>query len=130
MDKIIIQSSKRLQLIDMTSKIFEKVEGRIKNGILLCYTPHTTAGLLINEHADPDVAFDIDNFLSKLIPQNYGFLHVEGNSDAHIKSTLAGNQVFLIIENGKIQLGRWQGIFFAEFDGPRTREIWIKYIEQ
>ncbi len=128
MEKLIIQSSKRMQLIEITSKIIEKIEGKIKDGILLCYVPHTTAGIFINEHADPDVAGDINNYLSRMVPENYSFSHVEGNSDAHIKSILIGNQIFIIIENGKLQLGRWQGIFFAEFDGPRTREIWIKFI--
>ncbi len=126
MEKIIIQSSKKNQLIDITEKVKERIKGKIEDGILFCFVPHTTAGILINEHADFDVANDINNFLIKLVPQNFNFSHIEGNSDSHIKSVLAGNQIFLFIENGKIQLGRWQGIFFAEFDGPRTREVWLK----
>jgi secondary thiamine-phosphate synthase enzyme len=130
MERLIIQSSKRIELIDITSRIMEKINGKIKDGVVICYNPHTTAGLLINEHADIDVAFDIENFLSKIVPHNNNFAHSEGNSDAHIKSVLTGNSLSLILENGRIQLGRWQGIFFAEYDGPRTREIWIKILKE
>ncbi|MEJ5274121.1 MAG: secondary thiamine-phosphate synthase enzyme YjbQ [Spirochaetota bacterium] len=130
MEKLTIHSSKRIELIDITSKLIEKIEGKIEDGIVICYNPHTTAGLLINEHADPDVAYDIENFLLRLIPHNFNFTHSEGNSDAHIKSVITGNQLCLIVEKGKIQLGRWQGIFFAEYDGPRTREIWIKFLQE
>lgn len=129
MEKLVLQSFKRIELIDITSKVMEKINGKIKDGLVIIYNPHTTAGLLINEHADTDVAYDIENFLSKIVPHNYNFAHSEGNSDAHIKSVLIGNSISLIVENGKIQLGRWQGIFFAEYDGPRTREIWMKIIE-
>lgn len=129
MEKLVLQSFKRIELIDITSKVMEKINGKIKDGLVIIYNPHTTAGLLINEHADTDVAYDIENFLSKFVPHNYNFAHSEGNSDAHIKSVLTGNSISLIVENGKIQLGRWQGIFFSEYDGPRTREIWIKIIE-
>lgn len=130
MEKIIIQTNNRIQLIDITDKIQEKISKIGGNGIIYCYNPHTTAGLLINEHADPDVAFDIENFLSKIVPPSFNFKHIEGNSDAHIKSVLTGNNISLIVENGKIQIGRWQGIFFAEYDGPRTREIWVKFIKE
>lgn len=129
MEKIILHSSKKIELIDITSIISEKAKQKLNNGILYLYNPHTTAGLIINEHADSDVAFDIENYLSKLVPQNFNFKHIEGNSDAHIKSVLSGNQLFFIVEKGVIQIGRWQGIFFAEYDGPRTREIWLKFVE-
>ncbi|RKY51892.1 MAG: YjbQ family protein, partial [Candidatus Neomarinimicrobiota bacterium] len=90
------------------------------------YCPHTTAGLTINENADPDVVEDIKSTLGKLIPSGAGYSHIEGNADAHIKSSIIGNSVELIISNGNLILGTWQGIFFCEFDGPRTRRVWVK----
>jgi secondary thiamine-phosphate synthase enzyme len=90
------------------------------------FCPHTTAGLTINENADPAVKADIIKYLEKLVPENSRFSHSEGNSDAHIKSSLMGNSLNIIIENSKLILGTWQGIYFCEFDGPRNREIYVK----
>ncbi len=113
-------------MIDITSIIRNVVEELgIQNGICTIYCPHTTAAITINENADPDVASDILMKLNKLIPYRDGYSHMEGNADAHIKSTLVGCSEQVIVENGRLQLGTWQGIFFCEFDGPRNRRVWV-----
>lgn len=99
-----------------------------QSGALLVYCPHTTAGLTINENADPDVQRDMTAFLNELVPQRGDFRHMEGNSDAHIKTSLFGPQVMVIVEGGELRLGTWQGIYFCEWDGPRTREIWVQFL--
>lgn len=127
MREITISSSRRVEFIDITSKVRKIVEEEgVREGICLVYCPHTTAGLTINENADPDVVEDIKSTLSKLIPSDAGYRHIEGNADAHVKSSIIGNSVELIISNGDLVLGTWQGIFFCEFDGPRARRVWIK----
>jgi len=127
MREITISSSRRVEFIDITSKVKKIVEEEgVREGICLIYCPHTTAGLTINENADPDVVEDIKSTLGKLIPSGAGYSHIEGNADAHIKSSIIGNSVELIISNGNLMLGTWQGIFFCEFDGPRTRRVWVK----
>lgn len=121
-----IRTSQRCEFIDITDKI-EKVikESRLSVGVCCIFIPHTTAGVTINENADPSVKKDIINTLNKLIPQNERYAHTEGNSDAHIKSSILGNEKTVFIENGCLKLGTWQGIFFCEFDGPRRREVWV-----
>jgi len=120
----------RIELIDITSLASEAVRrNAIQNGICVVYTPHTTAGIIINENADPDVKADINHFLEKLIPKEKGFTHSEGNSDSHIKAALFGNSRMVFVENGCLALGEWESIYFAEFDGPRKRKVWIKIIE-
>ena len=101
-------------------------ESGIKSGICYVYVPHTTAGVLINEGADPSVVKDILTALNKLVPHKAGYMHMEGNSDAHIKTSLVGTSQSIIIEDGRLLLGTWQAIFFCEFDGPRSREVTIK----
>ncbi|MFA5087716.1 MAG: secondary thiamine-phosphate synthase enzyme YjbQ [Candidatus Omnitrophota bacterium] len=129
MHRIKISSQRREEIIDITSLVRKYLaENQFVSGILAIYSPHTTAALTVNENADPDVKGDILSFLNKTIPRNGGFAHAEGNSDAHIKGTLAGFSHPFIVENGKLQLGAWQGIYFLEFDGPRDREIWLKFI--
>lgn len=103
-------------------------ESEIKDGLCCIYIPHTTAAVTINEGADPSVASDMKKELNRVVPHDNNYLHSEGNSAAHIKTTLVGPSVTIIIENGSLQLGTWQSIFFCEFDGPRNREIWIKII--
>lgn len=127
MIKLEVSSSSRQELIDITEKVESKVkeEGN-REGNCTLFVPHTTAGVLVNESADPDVALDIKEKLSSLVPANDGYRHREGNSDAHIKSSLVGTSIRLIIEDGELLLGRWQGLFFCEFDGPRQREVWLK----
>ncbi len=101
----------------------------VKTGLCVIYVPHTTAGITINEDADPSVKNDILKELNKVIPFSDGYQHLEGNSAAHIKSTLVGIEKSIIIDNGNLVLGTWQGIFFCEFDGPRNRRVFVKIIE-
>ena len=131
MQKILLKTSKRNELIDITSEVQVIVSNsKIKEGICLVYCPHTTASITINENSDPDVKADLLGHLEKLVPENSKFAHSEGNSDAHIKSALIGNNQVLIISDGKLQLGTWGGIFFAEFDGPRNRQAFVQLIKQ
>ena len=122
-----ISSLRRNQLIDITSQIQSIVtESNIKDGEVQIFIPHTTAAVTINENADPSVQSDILGFLEKLIPQNDEFRHSEGNSDSHIKSSLVGSQQTVLISDSHLVLGTWQGIYFCEFDGPRSRRVVIK----
>jgi len=122
-----INTPQREILMDITREINNIVsESNIQNGVCRLFVPHTTAAITINENADPYVKKDIVNFLRKLIPQNAGFRHMEGNSDAHIKSTLVGPSLEILINNKRLVLGTWQGIMFAEFDGPRNRKLHIQ----
>jgi secondary thiamine-phosphate synthase enzyme len=122
-----IKTTKREILIDLTSDIDKIVrENNIQEGVCRLFVPHTTAGITINENADPAVLRDIINHLAKLIPQNAGFSHGEGNSDAHIKSSLMGISINILIHNGRLMLGTWQGIMFAEYDGPRNRKLFVQ----
>jgi len=126
MEILDIKTSKREELIDITPLLrdFVKSSG-VSNGILFIYSPHTTCGITINENADPSVKSDIIQKLKDIIPYNDRYTHIEGNSDAHIKTSLIGNEIFVCIENSNIALGTWQGIFLAEFDGPRARKVWL-----
>lgn len=101
-----------------------------REGVCFIFCPHTTAGLAINENADPSVREDIVTALNRLIPQNNRYAHSEGNSDAHIKSSLLGPSLNIFVEGGKLSLGSWQAVYFCEGDGPRSREIWVKFIKQ
>jgi len=128
-EKINIKTSKRIDLIDITGEIENVVtKSKVKTGICFLFCPHTTAGLTINENADPSVRRDIINTLNKLVPQNPGYAHTEGNADSHIKSSLFGASLTIFIENGSLAFGTWQGIYFCEGDGPRSREVWIKIV--
>ena len=122
--EINIQSTKRQELIDITSKVKELIN--VKEGTCVIFCPHTTAAITINENADPDVKSDIIKKIKKEITKEENYAHSEGNSDAHIKASLIGSSETIIIENGKLKLGTWQGIMFAEFDGPRNRKVIIK----
>ncbi|MFA5356276.1 MAG: secondary thiamine-phosphate synthase enzyme YjbQ [Candidatus Omnitrophota bacterium] len=129
MQKIKIKSASRVELLDITDKIAGIVsQGSVKDGVCVLFCPHTTAGLTINENADPSVRKDIINALNKMVPADAGYTHSEGNSDSHIKSSLFGPSLTVIIEGGRLALGTWQGIYFCEGDGPRSREIWIRLI--
>lgn len=130
MQSFSVKSNSRNQLIDITSSVSRILkDSGIINGICTVYTPHTTAAVTINENADPSVPEDILSYLQKLIPQSSSFRHLEGNSDAHIKSSLVGCSTTVIIENGRMLLGTWQSIFFCEFDGPRTRTVYVMLIK-
>ena len=123
-----VKSKTRVEFIDVTGMVQETVkEAEVQDGICHLYVPHTSAGITINEGADPSVQRDIQNTLSKLAPQDMNYFHREGNADAHIKSTLVGTSVHVIVDGGKLLLGTWQSIFFCEFDGPRHRRIAIKF---
>jgi secondary thiamine-phosphate synthase enzyme len=127
MQKIKVSTQKREQVLDITQLVQAAVsKGACHDGCVVVYCPHTTAALSVNENADPDVKADLLQHLSEMIPQKTTFRHSEGNSDAHIKTILSGPSLTLIIENGRLQLGTWQGIYFLEFDGPREREVWVK----
>jgi len=122
-----VKTRSRNEMVDITAKVKQAVsEAGVKNGICTVYCPHTTAAITINENADPDVPEDILMKLRKMVPPDEGYAHREGNSDAHIKSSLVGNTAQLLVENGQIELGTWQGIFFCEFDGARSRKVWIQ----
>ncbi len=125
--KVDIKTISRVDFKDITRRVNEIVaKSGVINGICYIYVPHTTAGVMINEHADPDVVRDIEAQLDAMVPQHSGYRHREGNSPAHIKATLIGDSETLFVEEGRLVLGTWQGIFFAEFDGPRSRHIFIK----
>ena len=122
-----VKTTKREVLVNITSEINNIVKNtNINEGVCRIFVPHTTAGVTINENADPAVMKDIIYYLNKLIPQREGFSHMEGNSDAHIKSTLTGPSLDIMIHKGKLVLGTWQGIMFAEYDGPRNRRVYIQ----
>lgn len=124
-----VKTSGRTEFINITQQIKQAVEkSGVKDGAVVIYVPHTTAGVTINEGADPAVMVDLKKHLDKSVPWNAAYSHSEGNSAAHIKSTLVGATEHVLIDNGKIMLGTWQKIYFCEFDGPRTRNIWVKII--
>jgi len=129
MVELSVRTSRREEFIDLTQRIQEVVtQSGAQSGICVVFVPHTTCGIMINEHADPNVAVDIREILAKLVPDRADYRHAEGNSPAHIKSSLVGSRGILIIENGRIMLGTWQGVFLAEFDGPRSRHVWVKIL--
>ncbi len=119
-----VKTSKRSELINITKTIEDYIfKSGGAAGLCLVYSPHTTTGIIINEAYDPDVAFDINRFLDNLAPKNNNYRHAEGNSDAHIKAAIIGNSRILPYSGNKLNLGRWEGIFLCEFDGPRQRNI-------
>lgn len=124
-----VSTSRQVEFIDITSQISQAimVSGG-GDGLCCLYNPHTTAGLTINEGADPAVRDDILAIFNKIIPPDYPYKHLEGNSPAHIKASLTGSSVTVIVENGHLRLGTWQKIYFCEFDGPRTRKIWWRMV--
>jgi secondary thiamine-phosphate synthase enzyme len=129
MKELTVKTSSKIQMIDITREIQELVrQSKLQQGICIVFVPHTTAAVTINENADPAVIHDIIDELSKVIPQQDNYRHVEGNSAAHIKTTIVGCSQAIIIEDGRLQLGTWQSIFFCEFDGPRHRKVWVKII--
>ena len=128
--EINVSSKKRNEMIDLTYDIQKLIdEENLIEGHLLVYVPHTTAGITINEGADPSVQRDIIETLKKLVPENVDYMHLEGNSDAHIKASLLGSSVTIIIKNKKLVLGTWQHIFFYEGDGPRNRKVYIDLVK-
>jgi secondary thiamine-phosphate synthase enzyme len=126
MHRFSISTTARSELVDITGQVQQLVAtSGIIGGLCHVWVPHTTAGLTVNENADPDVVRDLIAGLDRIAPWNAGYAHGEGNSAAHIKSTLVGCEKTLIIRDGRLALGTWQGLFFCEFDGPRQRQIWV-----
>jgi secondary thiamine-phosphate synthase enzyme len=126
-----VKSKSRTELIDITSTIQDLVaDSRIGRGLCMLYVPHTTAAITINESADPSVKDDILMVINTIVPWKAGYRHMEGNSPAHVKSTLVGPSELIAVENERLVLGTWQGIFFCEFDGPRTRKVHVSFIKE
>ncbi len=128
MQSFTVQTRRREEFVEITEDVRRLVHSsRLKSGVVVVYCPHTTAGLTIQENADPDVVHDLLLWLKQQIPQHaQGFRHGEGNSDSHLKSCLVGTSVTVIVDRGELVLGRWQGIYFCEFDGPRTRTVHVQ----
>ena len=127
--EINVNSSQREEMIEITSMVNRFIsDNNYHDGLCLIFVPHTTCGVTINENADPDVTRDIVGMLSQLIPHRADYRHLEGNSDAHIKSSLVGPSQQVIVAKGRLCLGTWQGVFLCEFDGPRRRKLWIKFL--
>jgi len=129
MMKHTLNTNQHTQFLDMTHMLQQMVsDAGWQNGVLTVFVPHTTAGVTINENADPDVIRDMTNALERMIPWHHAdYRHSEGNTAAHLKASLFGSSEQIIVEKGELQLGRWQGIYFAEFDGPRTRQVWVRF---
>lgn len=132
MQRLSISTVQRTELIDITQKVARVVEtSGVRQGVCILFVPHTSAGVTLNEHADPDVARDLEDWMGRVAPQESNWRHVEfgeENADAHIKATIAGASQAIPIADGRMQLGTWQGIFFCEFDGPRRRELIIQVL--
>jgi len=125
-----VKTTKEQEFIDITEKVQNEVsKSGVMDGAAIIFVPHTTAGITINENADPDVIYDMLSGLNKAFPVNNGYRHIEGNSHAHIKASLMGSSCTVIIESGNLKLGTWQGIYFCEFDGPRKRKVYIKIMK-
>ncbi|MDY6855518.1 MAG: secondary thiamine-phosphate synthase enzyme YjbQ [Thermodesulfobacteriota bacterium] len=130
MEMFSIKTSQRTEMIDITSYVLKAVsESKVTDGICSIFVPHTTSAVTINENADPSVPQDIVMQLNKVIPHNDNYRHAEGNSDAHIKTSLIGSSETIIVEGGRLVLGTWQSLFFCEFDGPRARKFYVKVIK-
>jgi len=129
--QIEIQTRSKVDLIDITGDVQRALdETGVAEGICFIFCPHTTAGLVLNENWDPSVETDVALVLDRMVPEGLPYRHSEGNSPGHVKSVLVGTNHFVFIQKHKLQLGTWQGIFFAEFDGPRCRKVWIKVSEE
>lgn len=129
MQTLHLRTQERCELVNITGEVLEAVQqSGVQSGLCLIHAPHTTAGITIQEGYDPDVTRDILAHLEKTIPEHGDYKHAEGNSDSHLKSLLTGAGQVLPVEFGKLQLGRWQAVFFCEFDGPRERTVWIQII--
>jgi secondary thiamine-phosphate synthase enzyme len=122
-----LETTRRIELVDVTTQVETCVKrSGIERGLAVVYSPHTTAGVTINEGADPDVGSDVARFMEALVPRGWGFIHGEGNSDSHVMTSLVGPSVTVIVEGGELVLGTWQHIFFCDFDGPRVRRLYVK----
>jgi secondary thiamine-phosphate synthase enzyme len=130
MEVLKVRTGRRTQLLDVTVAVERTVaESGVATGVCYVFVPHTTAGVMINEHADPDVATDLEGVFDRLVPHSGPYRHAEGNSDSHAKAVMVGASQMIFVEKGKLALGTWQGIFLCEFDGPRERKIWVKVVD-
>ena len=129
MEVLWVRTGRRTQLVDVTEQVARAVAAAgVVSGVCYLYVPHTTAGVIINEHFDPDVATDLEGVFDRVVPRAWLYQHSEGNSDSHAKAAMTGTSQMIFVEDGELALGRWQGVFFCEFDGPRERKIWVKVI--
>jgi secondary thiamine-phosphate synthase enzyme len=127
METLRVKTDRRTQLVDVTREVERAVAASgVASGVCYVYLPHTTAAVMINEHADPDVATDLEGVFDRLVPHKGPYRHSEGNSDSHAKAVMVGASQLILVEGGKLALGTWQGVFFCEFDGPRERKMWVK----
>jgi secondary thiamine-phosphate synthase enzyme len=126
-----IRTQRRTQLVDVTERV-ENVVTRsgVSSGVCYLYVPHTTAAVMINEHADPDVATDLEGVFDRLVPHEGPYRHSEGNTDSHAKAVMVGASQAIFVEGGRLRLGTWQGVFFCEFDGPRERTMWVRLLKE
>ena len=131
MNIIEVRTKARQEFVDLTADVERIVAASgVMSGVCVITVPHTTAGVTVNENADPDVRADLAMTLNRIVPDALPYAHGEGNSPAHVKAALAGSSAALIVEDGRLRLGRWQGIFFCEFDGPRARQAWVQVLGQ
>ncbi len=127
MEVLNVPTRSRTHFVNITSDVQAAVQRLgIDEGVVTIFVPHTTAGVTINENADPDVMADIELVLDRVVPWTGGYAHYEGNTAAHVKTSMMGNSLQVIVESGRLALGTWQGIYFCEFDGPRSRKVWVK----
>ena len=127
MNAITVQTKARTEFVDITDAVQQFArEHNVDSGLITVFVPHTTAGVTINENADPDVTADLETVLDDLIPWSNGYAHMEGNTAAHMKASMMGSSAQVIVEDGRLCLGTWQSLYFCEFDGPRTRQVWLK----
>jgi len=123
---ISVKTHSRIDMVDITPLVQREIsKGEVTEGLCVVYVPHTTAGVTINEGADPAVCQDITRKLGELVPPNAGYRHMEGNADSHINASIMGSSVTVLVESGRLVLGTWQKIFFCEFDGPRSRRVYV-----
>jgi secondary thiamine-phosphate synthase enzyme len=127
MKELVIKTSRHTEFVEITEQVQRVVEeSGVKEGVCVCFVPHTTAGITVNENADPDVVTDTIYALDKAVPwKDSHYRHGEGNTAAHVKSSMMGHSIHVLVRGGKLQFGTWQGIFLCEFDGPRTRKVWV-----
>jgi secondary thiamine-phosphate synthase enzyme len=129
METLRVKTDRRTQLVDVTREVERVVAATgVASGVCHVHVPHTTAAVMINEHADPDVATDLEGVFDRLVPHKGPYRHSEGNSDSHAKAVMVGASQMIFVEGGKLALGTWQGVFFCEFDGPRERKMWVKVL--
>jgi len=127
MNTITVQTKARTEFVDITDRVQAFAsEQNVENGLITVFVPHTTAGVTINENADPDVTDDLETVLDDLIPWSNGYAHMEGNTAAHVKASMMGSSAQVLVNDGRLCLGTWQSLYFCEFDGPRTRQVWLK----